>query len=751
MAQLQAQSRFRHQNIQIFKTDCLGHGAYGAVYRAKCDVLPCAAKIIHPTIFDQLDPNAGKMLEQFERECELLNQIKHPNVVQYLGTSCDAVTGLPVLLMEIMQESLTAFLERVQKPVPLHIQVDIYCDIALALAYLHSIGILHRDLSGKNVLLSPCHQAKVTDFGMSKLLNTSSLSDSLTFCPGTHVYMPPEALREPAVYSDKLDCFSSGVIAVQLMTRLFPDPGPRVEIVEDQNYPTGMVEVPIPELQRRKSHIDLVDAAHPLLSIACECLKDKDTERPSSQALCARLAGLKDHPMYRQSMQKVRSPESQIQELQQQLQQRDKELELLREQLQTREEESQAQLETHQQEIQSAEERLVQVEGELQANEELMKVQTQELSFELEQKEKQLQSVKKERLELSVSINHLQKDLSATKKMNERLERDLASKEVELQQLKLHGTNGVAKKGVLKSVQMTWRRESDAPFSGKLGSAAVLGTLVCIRMAGSSEIHICDATNGEWFQAPTCPLDACSLVAVKNTLTVAGGRIGASVTNLLYSLHMRSLRAYKKQPWKEQFPAMPTKRMFAMAVSSANVLVVVGGWSGHHPVHAVEVLRLDNFPHMWMRAASLPSPVYSASACICKGKLYVLGGFTQKGPTKAVACATVHSLLDSHKEGVVWHRATSLPTYRSTCITINDRLLSLGGENESSAEQSVETGSVFEFNTVEQEWDMVSQMPTPRCQSCAATLPDRKEIMVVGGHSAASGRTDTVEVASLEL
>ena len=46
-----------------------------------------------------------------------------------------------------------------------------------------------------------------------------------TMCPGTDVYMPPEAVDESAMYTEKSDCFSFGVIVLQMLTRLFPKPG----------------------------------------------------------------------------------------------------------------------------------------------------------------------------------------------------------------------------------------------------------------------------------------------------------------------------------------------------------------------------------------------------------------------------------------------------------------------------------------------------------------------------------------------
>ena len=79
--------------------------------------------------------------------------IKHPNIVQFLGTVRDPRSQRLALLMELMDDSLTRFLERSSGPLPYHTQLNICHDVTLALAYLHSNDIIHRDLSGNNVLL----------------------------------------------------------------------------------------------------------------------------------------------------------------------------------------------------------------------------------------------------------------------------------------------------------------------------------------------------------------------------------------------------------------------------------------------------------------------------------------------------------------------------------------------------------------------------------------------------------------------
>ena len=299
------EKEFQFRSIQLLKDKVLGIGSYGKVCKAECDGLLCAAKIIHETLSD---PTAQQLIaphreyrlpmRRFEQECEFLSTIRHPNIIQYLGMYQDPDTHLPVLLMELMDDSLTHFLESSPQPIPYHIQVNICHDVTLALSFLHSNGIIHRDLSSNNVLMIGNIRAKVTDFGMARLGDMNPRATQLTFtmCPGTDVYMPPEAVKDNPVYTEKIDCFSFGVIAIQTMTRLFPQPGDRRKEVEIENV--GLLEKRISEQKRRQNHISEIDPSHPLLATALDCLKDDHAERPNAQKLCEIIAMLKKMPKY---------------------------------------------------------------------------------------------------------------------------------------------------------------------------------------------------------------------------------------------------------------------------------------------------------------------------------------------------------------------------------------------------------------------------------------------------------------------
>ena len=305
-------SRYQFKSVQLLKDQSLGIGSYGAVCKARCDDLICAAKIIHPTLFDptalhQIAPQREHRLpiRRFEQECEFMSAIRHPNIVQYLGMFRDTETHLPALLMELMDDSLTHFLESSTLPIHYHIQVNICHDITLALSFLHSNNIVHRDLSSNNVLLIGSVRAKVTDFGMARLgdINPQATRFTNTMCPGTDVYMPPEAVQDQPVYDEKVDCFSFGVMIVQILSRQFPMPGNRLKtvLINDPQFDGGEVDIRVPEIERRQNHISQLDSNQPLLKIAFDCLKDKNSHRPSAQQLVERVAVLKRSPEYLES------------------------------------------------------------------------------------------------------------------------------------------------------------------------------------------------------------------------------------------------------------------------------------------------------------------------------------------------------------------------------------------------------------------------------------------------------------------
>ena len=523
--------RIGFKSVQLFKDQALGSGAYGAVCKAKCDDLLCAAKILHPVLFCattqlQISHKLEHKLpiRRFEQECEFLSTIRHPHIVQYLCMHQDPDTGLPVLLMELMDGSLTHFLESSPQPIAYHIQVNICHDISLALSFLHSNGIIHRDLSSNNVLLRGNILAKVTDFGMAKLgdLNPQATRNTFTKCPGADVYMPPEAIKDEPVYNEKIDCFSFGVIIIQTSTRQFPKPGNRWQEVETAinhpGLPQGQVAVRVTEVDRRRNHISQVDPNHPLLPIALDCLKDKDSERPSAQQLCDRVASLKERPDYYESVITIQQENQQLgQQPAQQSKSEDKEKEL------------------------------EQLRGQLQQLRQYSKEKEQSLKQQLEKCE--LEKIKLEK---------------------------------ELRELKDRFT-------------LTWKEgEKTAPFSIRSWSesnAVVYSSRVYFQ--NGIELWAYDIKSMEWSRFPDTKYTDTSLQVLNGMLTTIGGTSPTThgpVCRLVTLTGMDS-----DQKWTEQvFPAMRTNRKSVATVCTGAVLIVAGGHDGEKELTTVEVLNIKN-------------------------------------------------------------------------------------------------------------------------------------------------------------
>ena len=427
--------QFHFRNVRLFKTASLGTGSYGAVCKAMCDLLPCAAKLLHPILFQNSGSGARSPRSRFEQECHFLNAMKHPNIVQYLGTTQDPDSGLPVLLMELMDESLTHFLKRSHQPLSYHVEVTLCHDIALALDYLHSNDVIHRDLSSNNVLLIAGSRAKVTDFGMSKLLSVNPRMTPYTTCPGTLVYMPPEALRDPPVYSKKIDSFSFGVVEIQIMTRRFPDPGPASEMVEDRRYRAGRIQVPIVDSERRKSHINLIDPAHPLLPMALHCLNYSEEDRPTAEVLCREIALLREAPCYTESMEQAQQRGGAVRDTERQLREENAQLSQHNHELQSQLETTTQELETTIQELQQNTATLADSQRDIQhLRQELhMKDGTLAARRELVARQRELVAGQRENQQLRQELHTKEESLVARQREVQQLQRTVQDKDRQLQ------------------------------------------------------------------------------------------------------------------------------------------------------------------------------------------------------------------------------------------------------------------------------------------------------------------------------
>src|SRR3954471_14603144 len=193
----------------------LGSGGMGEVYQAWDDVLGAAValKIIRPQL--ALDAFESEQLhERFRRELRLARQVTHTNVVRIhdLGE----VGEIKYLTMQYVQGSDLHVLMGRQGRLSVERALAIGRQIASGLAAVHQAGIVHRDLKPANIILDADEHAILTDFGIARAVNATTVHTMPGSLLGTLDYMAPEQVKgEPA--DQRSDIYAFGLILYELI------------------------------------------------------------------------------------------------------------------------------------------------------------------------------------------------------------------------------------------------------------------------------------------------------------------------------------------------------------------------------------------------------------------------------------------------------------------------------------------------------------------------------------------------------
>jgi len=238
LEQLQAALKDRYQ-IQRE----LGRGGMATVYLAT-DLKherEVAIKVLHPELAATLGP------ERFDREIKFAAKLQHPNILG-LFDSGDADGFLYYVMPFVFGESLRERLNR-EHMLPVDFAVHVALEVADALGYAHSLGIVHRDIKPENIMLSGGH-ALVADFGIARAVTEAGSGQKLTetgMAVGTPLYMSPEQAVGDQV-GPTSDIYSlacvlyemlagsppfSGSNARQIMARHAMEQVPSIQVVRD--------------------------------------------------------------------------------------------------------------------------------------------------------------------------------------------------------------------------------------------------------------------------------------------------------------------------------------------------------------------------------------------------------------------------------------------------------------------------------------------------------------------------------------
>ena len=199
----------------------LGHGGVGIVYRAlQLDLQrEVALKVLNEKSIQQ----GAETIEAFKREAIAAGRMSHPNLVQVYSVGEE--NGVHFFGMEIVDGGdAEAHLERFGSFSETQ-AIDVVCQVAEALQYAASNGLVHRDIKPENLMFSSDGRVKLADLGMS---STRELVGG-TAVGGTPHFMPPEAIAAPESVDQRSDFYSLGCTLFRLITGATPFSGDTVK------------------------------------------------------------------------------------------------------------------------------------------------------------------------------------------------------------------------------------------------------------------------------------------------------------------------------------------------------------------------------------------------------------------------------------------------------------------------------------------------------------------------------------------
>ncbi|PIN21299.1 Tyrosine kinase [Handroanthus impetiginosus] len=204
---------------QLFIGNKFASGAHSRIYRGIYKQRAVAVKMVRiPT--HKADTRA-KLEQQFKSEVALLSRLYHPNIVQFIA-ACKKPPVYCIITEYMSQGTLRMYLNK-KEPYSLSIEtiLRLALDISRGMEYLHSQGVIHRDLKSNNLLLKDEMRVKVADFGTS-CLETQCREAKGNM--GTYRWMAPEMIKEKP-YTRKVDVYSFGIVLWELTTALLPFQG----------------------------------------------------------------------------------------------------------------------------------------------------------------------------------------------------------------------------------------------------------------------------------------------------------------------------------------------------------------------------------------------------------------------------------------------------------------------------------------------------------------------------------------------
>ncbi len=194
---------------------CVGEGGMSFVYKAKCRKLN---RFVAVKILKDEFKNNEEIVRRFKKEATAIANLSNPNVVNVLdvGTQDD----INYIVMEYVEGKTLKDIIKEKGALPYEVAISIGIKVAKALECAHKSGIIHRDVKPQNILVNEEGVVKVTDFGIAKSMDSSTIAHTNSVMGSAHYFSPEQA---KGTYTDyRTDLYSLGIVLYEMVTGVVP-------------------------------------------------------------------------------------------------------------------------------------------------------------------------------------------------------------------------------------------------------------------------------------------------------------------------------------------------------------------------------------------------------------------------------------------------------------------------------------------------------------------------------------------------
>ncbi|KAJ9554111.1 hypothetical protein OSB04_018156 [Centaurea solstitialis] len=301
---------YKHVNVQLFDdigprafsygelegiTDGfieeLGRGSFGIVYKGVIDGSNKAIAV--KKLKEELAQDGER---EFQTEMKVIGRTHHRNLVRLLGYCCEGPERL--LVMEYMNKSLSDLLFDKESKPSWEERIRMAMDIARGIQYLHEeceTVIIHCDIKPQNILMDEYGRAKISDFGLAKLLERNQ-TKTFTFIRGTRGYVAPEWHKKLPV-TVKVDVYSFGIVLLEILCC-------RRHVENDFSVNEAILEEWVLECYEKDELWRLVNdedvdkrEMEEMVRIGVWCIQEEPSLRPSMRKVLLMLQGIVEIPL----------------------------------------------------------------------------------------------------------------------------------------------------------------------------------------------------------------------------------------------------------------------------------------------------------------------------------------------------------------------------------------------------------------------------------------------------------------------